>query len=381
MNWSSAERILYHIGDAPCHGTEFHNCSGDSYPAGDIHGLQARDLLTKLDSLQIKYYFGKIKSATDKMISRFNEIIGKPYVTTTSMTATTMISTMSRSISASIGKSLSTSRSIGGSEKLRAMVLNPVEPLWSTLTPLQALRYRTTFPTSIEEIKKAMDDKCISDFPESTLISLKKAPNPFATGASRASYYAQVQPTAGRASKAVILKEFMAEKASHRGKDRHEQNMSCATVAAFLAKEFNRVKPAGCPAIQYCEAQLLQFNSLPEAPFLAMEDRIDGTFEKYNANNGFCQPFPTECGTDHTAVQAFSHWTHHFSDGYLMVVDCQGAYKKGTNTFELTDPAIHSTASLRFGGNNLAQRGFNRFFQTHRCNDTCRALGLPEPKK
>lgn len=31
LNWESATRLLYHIGDAPCHGTEYHDGDlGDS---------------------------------------------------------------------------------------------------------------------------------------------------------------------------------------------------------------------------------------------------------------------------------------------------------------------------------------------------------------
>jgi hypothetical protein len=75
-------------------------------------------------------------------------------------------------------------------------------------------------------------------------------------------------------------------------------------------------------------------------------------------------------------VQAFSHWTHHVTGGALMVVDCQGVYCAATRTFKLTDPAIHATALTRFGGTNMGDLGFARFYKTHVCNQYCRALGL-----
>lgn len=38
LSWQSATRILYHIGDAPCHGApEFHDL-GDDYPG--VHRLR-----------------------------------------------------------------------------------------------------------------------------------------------------------------------------------------------------------------------------------------------------------------------------------------------------------------------------------------------------
>jgi hypothetical protein len=126
-------------------------------------------------------------------------------------------------------------------------------------------------------------------------------------------------------------------------------------------------------------------------------------------------PQPTSQGTDHSAVQCFSHWTHHITGGRMIVVDCQGCWtgaggttaggtggsvsanvswdgsaysaggsggSTGTTTtsppsaFLLTDPAVHCTSLLRFGSTNLGHRGFPRFFQTHRCNHYCTALGL-----
>lgn len=32
LDWSSVIRILYHIGDAPCHGSDFHDEQFDRYP-------------------------------------------------------------------------------------------------------------------------------------------------------------------------------------------------------------------------------------------------------------------------------------------------------------------------------------------------------------
>jgi hypothetical protein len=79
----------------------------------------------------------------------------------------------------------------------------------------------------------------------------------------------------------------------------------------------------------------------------------------------------------HEVVQAFSHWTYVASGKRLMVVDCQGCFNSGSNKFLLTDPAIHCTTLLRFGGTNMGTTGFKNFFKTHRCNDVCRGIGLP----
>lgn len=70
LDWNGETRILYHIADAPCHGREFHGTdSSDDFPDGDPNGLKADDILHALKGLNVQYYFGKIKSKTDTMVS------------------------------------------------------------------------------------------------------------------------------------------------------------------------------------------------------------------------------------------------------------------------------------------------------------------------
>jgi len=56
MQWTSATRILYHLGDQPCHGREFNA----DYNPGVPHGLDALALLKALSGQDILYYFGQI---------------------------------------------------------------------------------------------------------------------------------------------------------------------------------------------------------------------------------------------------------------------------------------------------------------------------------
>jgi len=45
-----------------------------------------------------------------------------------------------------------------------------------------------------------------------------------------------------------------------------------------------------------------------------------------------------------------------------------------------TDPQIHSADGESFGAGNCGQDGINAFFQSHKCNNLCRRLGLaPAP--
>eukprot|EP01031_Cornospumella_fuschlensis_P040569 gene40569-49458_t len=81
LTWTSTHRILYLIGDAPCHGSEFHDdkCT-DFHPQGDPHGLKVGDILKQLCfAVKARIFFGKIRGErTDIMIRKFNELIGSP---------------------------------------------------------------------------------------------------------------------------------------------------------------------------------------------------------------------------------------------------------------------------------------------------------------
>jgi len=77
LSWRSSTRLVIHIADAPCHGTKYHDCSDDSLPGGDKYGLVPEDLLGKLCSKRVDYYFIRINSSTDKMIPIFKEVYNR----------------------------------------------------------------------------------------------------------------------------------------------------------------------------------------------------------------------------------------------------------------------------------------------------------------
>ena len=108
--------------------------------------------------------------------------------------------------------------------------------------------------------------------------------------------------------------------------------------------------------------------------------------------------------------QAFSHFSYERSRGNFMVVDLQGVFtvkEDGSKVYELTDPVIHQHERLRrrsrnrnrfyrrgqchnpdeeteekkkwnFGRTDRGVNGMRAFFETHRCTDACRLLGLSE---
>eukprot|EP01031_Cornospumella_fuschlensis_P034863 gene34863-42217_t len=75
LKWKAPNRVLIHIGDAPCHGVKFHGGqSSDHFPDGDPRGLKIEKLLEKIMDMNIRYAFTKINYKTDMMIEQFNDI-------------------------------------------------------------------------------------------------------------------------------------------------------------------------------------------------------------------------------------------------------------------------------------------------------------------
>ena len=100
----------------------------------------------------------------------------------------------------------------------------------------------------------------------------------------------------------------------------------------------------------------------------SLEPKLDGAYDKFNNNAGAV--------LGGSVAQAFSHFTVHESGGQICICDLQGV---GKTLF--TDPQIHAKGG-GFGDGNLGSGGISSFLSTHRCNDICKACGLPpvEPK-
>jgi Mg-chelatase subunit ChlD/Pyruvate/2-oxoacid:ferredoxin oxidoreductase delta subunit len=79
--------------------------------------------------------------------------------------------------------------------------------------------------------------------------------------------------------------------------------------------------------------------------------------------------------------QAFSHYTFEKSSRTLIVVDLQGVFDASTNIYHLTDPVVHRRHKKAgkvwdMGRTDRKEAGVKAFFETHRCSDVCRILGL-----
>jgi hypothetical protein len=66
LKWTQPVRVLVQVGDAPAHGSLFHETTmADSQMSHDPDGALMKAHLAKIKKLEIAYYFGKINPSTD----------------------------------------------------------------------------------------------------------------------------------------------------------------------------------------------------------------------------------------------------------------------------------------------------------------------------
>lgn len=183
LNWSSNIRILFHIGDAPCHGYRFHpDRMHDDFPDGDPCGLTPEYIFAGLRKLNLQYLFGRICKSTDMMIDVFNNIARAQgnefgdFIQSVAMNdadevAESMTTAVTRTVSSSL--SVSTSVSTEASTPCRAHSLTKLE-------------YRTFRHQSVVDVqaKARADDPKRTRFPFKVEQSMSTNPMHVASDAS-----------------------------------------------------------------------------------------------------------------------------------------------------------------------------------------------------
>lgn len=383
MKWRpNSTRVVIHIADAPCHGTEYHSMA-DSYPGGDPNGIKLDDLLTDIISLNINYYFGHINlKATGQMIDFFDKKTKEISRNKKSINSfdSKETSKMNERIFISIEVSIAVSRSVlteqylghtidGSTSKPRSErefeINTNMDIDFGELPYIQMLQTKFKMPSDIVT--------CLSSSYEMKLneitISIKIAPNPFSHGACRLAYLGIDEH-----GKKVVLKQSKYIGGRENSKKRYFESMECQTVAAKFALEFNKQLSLTSSEhqITFTVAKVLQMKHSEKPMYFGIETFINGEYQKYNSNCGWLKDDAMS-----EILQTFSHWTYQESKNKAIVVDIQGV--KTSKGYLLTDPAIHSTDTLRFGSCNLGKPGIIKFFQSHKCNQHCKKLGLTIP--
>jgi len=189
----------------------------------------------------------------------------------------------------------------------------------------------------------------------------------------------------------VVLKEYNTAGKGQNTAQRYKKEVQANGVAALLASLFNeRVKEvesklsAPPKTLSYLETCLVSYQGIPSGTvsgtaqrepstmFRLQEPLVMGNFVKWSSNAGYVNMEVWD-----EVAHAFTHWTYHATEGRLMVADIQGV-RVGKTAIKLTDPQIHCVhpTLLTDDASSFGRVGMLRFFQSHRCGETCKALGL-----
>lgn len=300
LDWKAATRVFFHIGDAPCHGRQYHDMA-DDHAGGDPNRLEANSLLHAMKDMNVQYFFGKINNSTDKMIRMFQDCVGDDFIHTIHVAdAAKMMdmitTTVKESMYTTISKSMDTDATSGADLELaKDVVLDIRTPAWHSLRKEQVHIFDMALPASIEELISTEPDKFVQPIPR--LQDVKVALYPFDKGSVQLAYKAIMvkQPD-------VTIVHKMA--LSHNSKDAirtkyEERYLSNHTVSYFLAREYMKVRPPDMAGIEYCEISLVNYLERPGAPYCTQEILLRGSYDKYNNNSGSVMPNPSKSGVDH----------------------------------------------------------------------------------
>lgn len=131
--------------------------------------------------------------------------------------------------------------------------------------------------------------------------------------------------------------------------------------------------------------------------YLTVEPFIDGAMERFSKFNSNAFNWRLLISDRHAdpVSDAFSHFSHHVTQGELLVCDIQGVRGAAPRSFgryaatiedaptllTMTDPQIITKNDSRdFGaGNGCSEDHIRAWFASHQCRGPCRALGLAHP--
>lgn len=198
------------------------------------------------------------------------------------------------------------------------------------------------------------------------------AKTPFSKGAMRYAYHMYdaylEQKLVGKLPIEIALKDYTPQNLS--------KDIESLIFCQFLANDYNEkiinIIPETKLLLNFIHSYVYEIKEAGDFKYYAVENFIDGAYEKYSNNAGWISDSLSESSL---IAQAFSHFTWQTTKGYIMVVDLQGV--KGV----LTDPQIHCLNPKKFGQGNLGYYGMMKFFMTHYCNKYCKKLNLAHPRK
>lgn len=136
------------------------------------------------------------------------------------------------------------------------------------------------------------------------------------------------------------------------------------TAKALNEKKFGK-------SIEFIPVQLLCFYQRNPQVYMTVEPALEGIWKRYSLNNSGLIDVEKNA-----FVHAYTHFSHEYSTGKLIVADLQGG--KMRNRYYLSAPTVHyiNPRDDAFGKSNLGQPGIDEFFRSHTCNRICRQMSL-----
>ena len=328
--------------------------------------------MKRLADKQIIYHFGYInKSHTLTMIKAFNSslLVQSHRLFSIQQFDSRQTSDLTENVFRTITTSIGATCEVLTAESnryLRDFVIDETVPCWDDIPTQQVL---VTPPPQAGAIAMLEHPK--------TPMSVKIAPQPFGIGNQRIAYHGL---DVTQNSHIVIKRSKWTDERSNCLK-RCLEMANVHAIAAKFSAQFNKEKPfIVCSSeIRFIPVGVMQIKDNGKEQNFTYETYLGcNEFIKFNSNFAYVPE-----SKDHTlnaTCQAFSHYTWVRSGKQLVVCDLQGK-KVGSNVI-LTDPAIHDSDSvLHHGTTNLGEKGIERFFELHKCNDICQAMQLERPSE
>lgn len=403
LEWKNFQKLLFHVGDSPPHGHQYHKNSGDDYPFGTDEDIPYNDIFQKLKSMKIHYNFLKITDTTDKMISEFLAIANSINIQKENETYVRQIemkgaSSFSYSVVAStesiVSESLSDSKSINFflkndekkehnenltltiiPENIRKMSekVSKEGKFWNFSRKEEFwISYNVGFLRA--QIADHSEDyftseKSLSDY----AYKMKKTKNHeilisseyFADGSFNYAFYCKF--FSEKAFTKMVAK-FPKHPPADNGKyysNLLRINAICKHLTEIFNKKLNKIGIT--QGISYLDLQIGRIN---ENEYFSMEPYVEESkFKKFTNNMGHIS---SEVDETTLKMSCFSHWSLHYSNLRFMVCDLQG--------FEsvLTDATMHTIDSeFKYYG-DMGIEGMAAFLNSHKCNSFCEKMGLPK---
>jgi hypothetical protein len=382
LSWKFPTKMIFHIADAPSHGANYSGGCNDDHPDA---ASELPLLLKRMDKiLQIHYYFGKISSNTETMLSQFNLDVGRENFVTIVPLDIGIVKAVTKTVRKSM---FLTYRSMTKREVATSYEISPASPLrgpkrfsidrsipnWSELA-LQEVKMFTNKPIrSVNDLKEpgwwkfgywkptwTGEIGTATAAKDRSQVQIQVASEPFDKGQCRLARHGQLR-TPGRNGKTgvwkpYVFKEFIESDKRANSLLNYCKQMEVSTVAAFLAKLYNKNKDPRLSEVHFLSSHTVEAVNYSsgdsskkcytiEKPLYPPEEPLD--FVKYNNNTGFWD----EDAFDETLLR-FTEFTYKITDNFLLVADLQGV-KKTDGSYLLTDPVILCTDVTKYGTTNL----------------------------